>query len=122
MGAKSRTGWLRTTNTAPGKDRLWQSMRIMRTGFTVNELATVSEAGAANTAKYVLVLRKAGFLRRTAEHTPGQAGSADRYALVRNTGPLSPISHKHGGVYDRNTGERWSSDGQRLADAKGAAE
>lgn len=113
--AKTLTPWLRTTNTSPAKDKLWQSMRIMRAGFTAPELATVSEVSVTNAEKYVRALRKAGFLRRTVSHTPGQAGSADRYQLIRNTGPLSPIKHKKGGMFDRNTGVRWGDDGKRVA-------
>lgn len=112
----------RTQNTSPAKDKLWQSMRIMRSGFSSPELATVSEVSAKNTAEYVRALRKAGFLRLTVKHVHGQAGSADRFALVRNTGPLSPIKHRHGGVYDRNTGTRWGDDGKPVSDAEGCAE
>ncbi|MFG6462275.1 hypothetical protein ACG04Q_11905 [Roseateles sp. DXS20W] len=114
--AKTLTRWQRVNNTSPAKDKLWQSMRIMRTGFSAAELATVSEVGATNAAKYLRALRKAGFVRQTSEHTPGQAGTADRFALVRNTGPLSPIQHKRGGVFDRNTGTRWGADGRPVAD------
>jgi len=124
MGAKGKpcTPWQRTANTAPAKDKLWQSMRIMLAGFTAAELATVSEVGLTNAEKYVRALCKAGFLRLVGKHTPGQAGSADRYSLARNTGPLSPIKHKHGGVYDRNTGIRWGDDGKPVTDAEGCAE
>ena len=110
----------RTQNTSPAKDKLWQSMRIMRSGFSSADLATVSEVSAKNAAIYVRALRMAGFVRRTAKRTPGKAGSADLYALVRNTGPLSPIRHRHGGVYDRNTGIRWGLDGRPEASAEDA--
>jgi hypothetical protein len=112
----------RTVNTSPAKDKLWQSMRIMRSGFSSAELATVSEVSAKNAALYVRALRLAGFLRRTSKRTPGKAGSSDTYALVRNTGPLSPIRHRHGGVYDRNTQTRWGDDGKPVAESEETAE
>jgi hypothetical protein len=117
MARKPRTPGLhkRTQNNSPAKDKLWQSMRIMRSNFTSADLATVSEVNAANARLYVRALRRAGFLRRTSPRTPGKPGSADLYALVRNTGPLSPIRHRHGGVYDRNTGIRWGDDGKPVA-------
>lgn len=118
--AKTRTPWKRVNNTSPAKDKLWQSMRIMRT-FSAPELAAVSEVHVTTADKYVRALHNAGFLRRVAEHKPGQPGTSDTYTLVRNTGPLSPIRHKKGGVYDRNSDIRWSTYGKAVVtDQEGA--
>jgi hypothetical protein len=119
---KARRQWQRTANTSPAKDKLWQSMRIMRGGFTAGELATVCEVGVTNAEKYLRALRKAGFVRLAGKHTPGQAGSAGRFTLVRNSGPLSPIQHKRGGMYDRNTSTRYGNDGLPVAAPEGDGE
>ncbi|HEY9105239.1 MAG TPA: hypothetical protein VIN58_01080 [Roseateles sp.] len=120
--AKTITPWQRTSNVSPAKDKLWQSMRIMRGGFTPGELATVCEVGVTTAQKYLRALRRAGFVRLAGKHTPGQAGSAGRFTLVRNSGPLSPIQHKRGGMYDRNTGTRYGSNGLPVAQAEGDGE
>lgn len=120
MSSAGRT-WKRTRTQAPGKDKVWQAMRIMRV-FTAAELSTVTEVFLDSVERYLVALRKAGFVRISVKHVPGQKGSADRYVLVRNTGPLSPIQHNRGGVTDRNTGISWGDDGQPVSDAEDCTE
>lgn len=82
------------------RQRMWQSMRILR-AFDRNEVATTAEASVNTVRVYLSSLAKAGYLRQ----------KGDKYQLVRNSGPKPPIPNYEGrgkrglrGVTDPNTG------------------
>ncbi len=89
------------------REQMWRSIRILRE-FSPRELAvtattptaTVSEA---NAARYLLHLRRAGYLAVT---RPAEKGRLPRYRLLRdrNTGPNPPIVQANGNLYDPNLG------------------
>jgi hypothetical protein len=87
---------------APGRNALWQSMRVLRR-FTVSQLAAVSEVQHCAAKKYVLLLKRAGYLRDAAASKPwmGRDGEAVR-VLVRDTGVKPPRVRADGTVFDPN--------------------
>lgn len=101
-----------TRAQAPGLQRLWQGMRILRR-FTVVDLVAVAEVGESATGKYVRALARAGFVRLVRALQSGLAGSRNVWQLVRGAdSPTAPIVRKDGsGVYDPNTGVAWGLDG-----------
>jgi len=101
-----------TTSQAPALQRVWQSMRIMRR-FTSADLMTTSEAGETAVHKYVAALAAAGYLRLAVARVSGRPGSRDVWLLVRDSGPLAPIRRRdRTGVFDTNTQQVWSLQGQ----------
>lgn len=102
-------------STAPALQKVWQSMRILRTRFDSSSLQTTAEAGKTAVEKYLKALHQAGYLRLVTPRVNGRPGSRNLFALVRDSGPTAPIRRKHGGaVYDPNTGITWGLDGKAL--------
>lgn len=83
------------------RDRVWQSMRILRR-FTVAELAATAETGADNCAKYCRGLTRAGILRIAQAKQDGRKGGHTVYALQRDLGPHAPRLRVDGSTYDPN--------------------
>ena len=83
-----------------GRAKVWSSMRIL-TRFNTRELVITAEAKVNNVQDYIQRLRAAGYLRLVAPGVGGLRREAV-YQLVRNTGPLAPITRKTGYVYDPN--------------------
>ena len=93
-----------TTTQAPGLQRVWQAMRVLRR-FTTAELLITTDASESAIMKYSRALARAGFLHCVRPRFSGRAGSRDVWQLVRDTGPLAPIRRWDGsGVFDRNFG------------------
>jgi len=82
------------------RDRVWQSMRIMRT-FTMPDLAATADASYDNVKKYVRGLEIAGIVRMVRRPT-GRMGGHAVYHLVRDIGPHAPRLRIDGTTYDPN--------------------
>lgn len=105
-----------TASQAPMLQRVWQSMRIMRQ-FSRSDLVATAEAGVTGVERYVRALLGAGYVRLVQARVSGRPGSRDRFALVRDSGPLAPIARRDGsGVFDPNTQQAWSPSGRPLAE------
>jgi hypothetical protein len=79
-----------TVSQAPGLQKVWQAMRVMRR-FTTAELLMTTDASESAVMKYSRALAQAGYLRCVRARVSGRAGSRDVWQLVRDTGPLAPI-------------------------------
>lgn len=91
--------------------RLWRAMRMkgkFSLGDLLNLAANGDERDAVNNAgRYIRALVAAGYLtelRRAKPDRPGSNGTK-RYALLRNSGPLTPMLRRGGDIYDPNTGK-----------------
>ncbi len=95
------------------RERAWRSMRIRRRftiGDVVADAARESEKDAHNNAaRYVGILRKAGYLRELPRRWPGTAPGSNGFkvfSLIQNTGPRAPVWRQARSVlHDFNTGE-----------------
>ena len=104
-----------TTTQAPGLQRVWQAMRVLRR-FSTAELMMTTDASESAVMKYVRALARAGYLQCAKPRCSGRAGSRDVWQLTRDSGPLAPIRRWDGsGVYDRNAGVAWPLDGPAQA-------
>ena len=83
------------------RDRVWQSMRVMRT-FSQPELVATAEAGRENVRRYVRGLLNAGYLAVVRPTDSGRRGGHAVYRLVRDTGPHAPRLRVDGRTYDVN--------------------
>lgn len=83
------------------RDRMWQSMRILRK-FTAVDIASTAEGGFANAQKYARGLAAAGVLRIAAPKRNGRKFGHVVYQLVRDLGPIAPRLRSDGTTYDPN--------------------
>lgn len=82
----------RSTERGRGTYRLWQAMRARRV-FRLDDIDELGACARATTRSYCGRLVKAGVLRRDA---PGV------YRLIRDLGPLAPVTCREGGIRDPN--------------------
>lgn len=110
-------GTYNNSTKAPMLARVWQSMRVMRR-FTTANLQATAEAGESAVRKYLMALRKAGYVRLVQQRSSGRPGSHDVWALVRDSGPVAPIRRADGsGVFDYNANVLWNLQGLPVASA-----
>ena len=83
------------------RDRIWQSMRILRR-FALSDLAATAEAGTANCLKYASGLCACGVLSVVTPRATGKKGGHITFALVRDLGPKAPRLRADGTTYDPN--------------------
>lgn len=104
-------GTVRPRPVATTRERLWRSMRVLRS-FDLPALMMAAEAGRRSAEDLINCLCRAGYLRMTSR---GQSmrGTWSTYRLVRNTGPRAPSVTKRivegrrlRELVDRNTGQR----------------
>ncbi len=86
------------------RDRIWQSMRVLRQ-FSLPDLVATAESGYANTRRYVRGLVNSGYLRLVQPVASGRRGGYAVYRLVRDTGPHAPRLQIDGRTYDVNRRE-----------------
>lgn len=99
-------------SSKPGaRARAWQSMRILRR-FTQDELQMTAEISKANVKFFVARLLDAGYLTITQARRGGH--SPNQYQLVRDNGPIAPISWKNGEVFDPNTRQIFGPGGAEI--------
>ncbi len=92
------------------REQLWQTMRMLKGSWTVEELALASSTEEVKVLRdtaqrYVRALVRAGVVAIVKPATFSRCGStAVRYAVSRagNTGPLAPMLYKASFVFDRN--------------------
>ncbi len=93
------------TNQNTGRQRMWQSMRILNE-FDAGQVASTADVSLASARSFISILKKAGyvFIVKAAPRTGSaieRAGEATIYRLLKNTGPMRPIP-KATGIYDVN--------------------
>lgn len=82
------------------KQKMWQSMRIMRF-FTPSDVAQTAEVSLAYAKAFIGTLKRAGYIKRQA----GSSGEFAPHQLLKNTGPHAPRHWvKERQVYDLNRG------------------
>ncbi|XGV94828.1 MAG: hypothetical protein ACAF41_19055 [Leptolyngbya sp. BL-A-14] len=81
----------------------WSSMRIYRI-FSINEIKSATNTDDCCIEDYVLQLQRAGYLKLLKpEIAPNSSSLVKKYKLVKNSGPLAPISIHENLVYDLNS-------------------
>lgn len=78
------------TRQGTGRQKVWQSMRILRR-FTLPDLLRTTGERLDNTRKYVTNLTRHGYLRDCGGWLRGEKGSFKSWALVINHGPSHPL-------------------------------
>lgn len=91
-----------TRKAMPKRVPVWLAMRQL-VRFDIPTLIVTTDAVRACVEVFVYKLKAAGYLRQQRCSNPaGRGGSVYVYHLVRNTGPLPPITRRNGDVYDQN--------------------
>lgn len=98
------------TITLGGKQQaLWRSMRILKSSFTLVELAAAASTDKAVVSfecakKFIRYLRLAGYVTITRDAQPGHA-AAYRLIPSKYSGPRAPVISVAAHVYDPNLGQ-----------------
>lgn len=80
------------------KQKMWQSMRIMRF-FTPSDIAQTAEVSVSYAMAFINTLKRAGYIKRQV----GSVGQFATHQLLKNTGPNAPRHWvKERQVYDLN--------------------
>jgi hypothetical protein len=98
--------------------RLWKAMRVIRR-FDVGQLMVATDATRTNAQDYVSKLVRAGFLRMAVKGN-ATARRMAIYQLVRDSGPLAPITRKTGDTFDQNTKTTYLQGGVAREEPDGA--
>jgi hypothetical protein len=83
------------------RDRLWQSMRVLRR-FTLPDLSATAEASETNAGNYIRGLLKSKYVAIVRPRQSGRKGGHVIYQLQRDTGPKAPRLQRDGNTYDPN--------------------
>ena len=93
------------------RDRMWNSMRQLRT-FTSADLVGTADAGRDNVKVYLRGLEAAGYVECIAKAT-GRPGVFATWRLLRNPGPIAPRLSRDG-VFDAHIELQHQRQGKRL--------
>lgn len=97
-----------TVEQGGGRDRMWRTMKMLKT-FTARDLAVAASLPGASVAEseaihYTQWLAKAGYLVVALPPKLGRAShKRSTFRLVRNTGPRAPMITRARVVWDPNT-------------------
>lgn len=73
------------------RQKMWQSMRILKR-FTIPDiLRTVQGSTLTNAYKYFGRMEKAGIIGKVGSYISGRPGEYQAYALMKDTGPVMPV-------------------------------
>lgn len=86
----------RRTTQGEGRQKVWQSMRIMKR-FTLPDLVRTSGGKLDNIRKFVLGLTIHGYLSEVPGWQRGESGSFKSWSLRINPGPGRPLLCQHCG-------------------------
>lgn len=81
------SGWLRPMRVTIGRQRIWNALRVMKSG-SVFEIAYAAQTDTRDTARYLNLLHRAGYLSR---HPPRFRGGGKVWRIERRTGPRRPV-------------------------------
>jgi len=85
------------------RQKIWVSMRIMRS-FTVADLMATAEVSQGAVTSYLQSLRHAGYVRSSVRRDAERGRMT--YRLISNTGPLAPVDWRTiKTLFDPNTNE-----------------
>lgn len=88
-----------------GRERMWQSMRILRQ-FTVPDLIATASVGQNRAYAYLGLLAADGYVKKLRPHFAGHGAPQPAvWKLMRDTGPAAPRARR-GKLFDPNLAER----------------
>jgi hypothetical protein len=83
--------------------RAWSSMRIYEI-FSINEIKSATNTDNCRIEDYIFQLYRIGYLKLlNLEISPNSSSLSKKYKLVKNSGPLAPLSIHEDLVYDLNS-------------------
>lgn len=72
------------------RQKMWQSMRILKRFNLPDILRTVPGATMTNARKFFTRLETCGYIGRIGSYVSGRPGEYKAYALLKDTGPVMP--------------------------------
>lgn len=85
------SGMKRKANSTCFRQKMWQSMRILKRFSIPDVLRTVPGTSYSNAINFFGRLEKAGFIGKVGSYISGRAGEYQAYALLKDTGPVMPV-------------------------------
>ena len=73
------------------RQKMWQSMRIMKRFSIPDVLRTVDGSTHTNACKFFCRLEKAGIIGKTGSYVSGRTGEYQSYVLLKDMGPIMPV-------------------------------
>lgn len=73
------------------RQKMWQSMRIMKRFSIPDVLRTVDGSTYTNACKFFCRLEKAGIIGKAGRYVSGRSGEYQGYVLLKDMGPVMPI-------------------------------
>lgn len=86
-----KMGMKRGVVTTSLRQRMWNSMRIMKRFSKPDILRTVSGATYSNALKFFGRLEKAGIIGKIGSYVSGRPGEYQGYVLLKDVGPVMPV-------------------------------
>lgn len=116
MGTKRAFGHHHVTRRpADKRATVWLAMRqLLR--FDIPTLVMTTEVANRTVKDFVYAIGRAGYLRNQRIATGTPSGSKFIWQLVRDTGPLPPLTRRNGNVYDQNTRKTYKPGGEELVE------
>lgn len=94
MTAVKKSGRRPAHESTPGRQQIWEAVRQTSGVFTVTDIADKTGANRKTITDYLACLTAGAY----ATHTPGAAGQAGSYELVKDTGHHAPRLRRDGTV------------------------
>ncbi len=92
----TKTSTLIVTGTKEPRQKMWEAMRHLRPGFTVNDIARQSCGRSADISRYIQALIKAGVVKLVAAPEGATTSRGKVFALVRDEGADHPRLNSKG--------------------------
>jgi len=86
-----KSGMNRKADVKCHRQKMWQSMRILKRFSIPDILRTVPGATYSNALSFFGRLDQAGFIGKVGNYVSGRAGEYQAYALLKDTGPVMPV-------------------------------
>jgi len=87
-GKPVRTRRAKTTSL---RQKMWQSMRIMKRFSIPDIMRTVPGSTYTNVCKFFNRLEKSGYIGKVGVYVSGRSGEFQGYALLKDSGPIMPV-------------------------------
>lgn len=92
----AKTSTLIVTGTKEPRQKMWEAMRHLRPGFTVNDIARQSCGRSADISRYIQALIKAGVVKLVEAPQGATTSRGKVFALVRDEGADHPRLNNKG--------------------------
>ncbi|WLP03972.1 MULTISPECIES: hypothetical protein [Pseudomonas] len=92
----SKVSTLIVTGKKEPRQKMWEAMRLLRPGFTVNDIVRRTAGRSADVSRYIQALTKAGVVKLVETPEGATTSRGKVFALIRDEGADHPRLNKNG--------------------------